>query len=55
MQSSPNKDELARRAGNKPAHNRTYIAIRVYTNAWNPKREISFGHVNNLTDELVTD
>lgn len=39
----------------KGGHNRTYIALRVYTNAWNLKREISFGYVNNLTGELVTD
>lgn len=39
----------------KYGKNRTYVAVRVYTNAWNLKREIKVGYVNNLTGELVAE
>lgn len=35
----------------KGGHDRTYIATRLYTNAWNRKKDESFGWVNNLTGE----
>ena len=34
-------------------HNRTYIDVAVYTNAWNRKRTEKIGYVNNLTGEFV--
>lgn len=37
----------------KGAHNRTYVSCRIYTNAWNLKREIKIGYVNNLSGEFV--
>ena len=37
----------------KGNHNRTYISTRIYTNAWNCKREIRLGYINNLTGERV--
>ena len=37
----------------KGGHNRTYIEVAVYTNAWNLKRTNKIGYVNNLTGEFV--
>lgn len=37
----------------KGGHNRTYVSARIYTNAWNRKREISIGYIDNMTGELV--
>lgn len=37
----------------KGGHNRTYVEVAVYTNAWNRKRTESIGYVNNLTGEFV--
>lgn len=37
----------------KNGHNRTYIEVAVYTNAWNRKRTEKIGYVNNLTGEFV--
>lgn len=37
----------------KYGKNRTYIKTRIYTNAWNCKREISVGYVDNLTGIFV--
>lgn len=37
----------------KGGHNRTYIEVAVYTNAWNRKRTEKVGYVNNLTGEFV--
>ena len=37
----------------KHGHNRTYISLRIHTNAWKCKREHKYGYVNNLTGELV--
>lgn len=37
----------------KGGHNRTYIEVAVYTNAWNRKRTEKIGYVNNLTGEFV--
>ena len=34
-------------------HNRTYIEVAVYTNAWHLKRTNKIGYVNNLTGEFV--
>lgn len=36
----------------KYGHNRTYISTRIYTNAWNCKKEIRIGYVDNLTGEF---
>ena len=37
----------------KGGHNRTYVEVAVYTNAWNRKRTEKIGYVNNLTGEFV--
>ena len=37
----------------KGGKNRTYIEVRIYTNAWNCKRRISVGYVDNLTGTFV--
>ena len=37
----------------KGGHNRTYVEVAVYTNAWNRKRTLKIGYVNNLTGEFV--
>ena len=37
----------------KGGHNRTYIEVAVYTNAWNRKRTEKIGYVNNLTGAFV--
>lgn len=37
----------------KGGHDRTYVSVREYTNAWNRKREHKLGYVNNLTGEWV--
>lgn len=37
----------------KGGHNRTYIEVAVYTNAWHRKRTNQIGYVNNLTGEFV--
>lgn len=37
----------------KGGHNRTYIDVAVYTNAWNRKRTEKIGYVDNLTGEFV--
>lgn len=37
----------------KGVHNRTYIEVAVYTNAWHRKRTNQIGYVNNLTGEFV--
>lgn len=37
----------------KAGHNRTYVEVAVYTNAWNRKRTEKVGYVNNLTGEFV--
>ncbi len=37
----------------KYGRNRTYISTRIYTNAWNLKREIAAGYVDNLTGEFI--
>lgn len=36
----------------KYGKNRTYIGTRIYTNAWNLKREIKIGYTDNLTGEF---
>lgn len=33
--------------------NRTYVSTRIYTNAWNLKREIKIGYVDNFTGEFI--
>lgn len=35
----------------KYGKSRTYISTRIYTNAWNLKREIKIGYVDNMTGE----
>ena len=37
----------------KGSHNRTYISLRIYTNAWNCKKEIRFGYIDNMTGNHV--
>ena len=37
----------------KGGHNRTYVEVAVYTNAWNRKRTERLGYVNNLTGAFV--
>lgn len=37
----------------KYGKNRTYVSSRVYTNAWNLKREIKIGYVDNLTGMFI--
>ena len=37
----------------KYGKNRTYVSTRIYTNAWNLKREIKFGYIDNLTGTFV--
>lgn len=37
----------------KYGKNRTYIETRIYTNAWNSKKEIKLGYVDNLNGEYV--
>lgn len=33
--------------------NRTYVSTRIYTNAWNVKREIKLGYIDNMNGEFV--
>lgn len=37
----------------KGGHDRTYIEVAVYTNAWNRKRTEKIGYINNLTGEYI--
>lgn len=37
----------------KAGRNRTYVSARIYTNAWNLKREIKIGYVDNMTGSFV--
>lgn len=37
----------------KYGKNRTYVNVRIYTNAWHCKRELSMGYVDNTTGEYV--
>lgn len=37
----------------KYGKNRTYVSVRVYTNAWNLKREEKLGYVDNITGAFV--
>lgn len=34
--------------------NRTYVETRIYTNAWNYKRTIFKGYVDNITGEFIS-
>ena len=38
----------------KNTKNRTYVETRIYTNAWNYKRTIFKGYVDNMTGEFIT-
>ena len=38
---------------NKYGKSRTYISTRIYTNAWNLKREQKLGYVDNMTGAFV--
>lgn len=38
----------------KYGKSRTYVSARIYTNAWNLKREIKIGYVDNMTGEFVS-
>ena len=40
-------------AWNKYGKSRTYISTRIYTNAWNLKREIKFGYVDLMTGDYI--
>lgn len=37
----------------KYGKNRTYVSARIYTNAWNLKREVKIGYVDNLAGTFV--
>lgn len=37
----------------KYGKNRTYVSTRIYTNAWNLKREIKIGYIDNLTGAFI--
>ena len=37
----------------KYGKNRTYISLRLYTNAWNIKREHKYGYIDNMTGEMI--
>ena len=37
----------------KGGHNRTYVEVAVYTNAWNRKRTERIGYVDNMTGSFV--
>ena len=37
----------------KNGHNRTYVEVAVYTNAWNRKHTEKVGSINNLSGEFV--
>ena len=37
----------------KGGHNRTYVEVAIYTNAWNRKLTEKIGYVNNMTGEFV--
>ena len=37
----------------KYGKNRTYVSCRIYTNAWNLKKEIKIGYVDNLTGSFI--
>ena len=38
---------------NKYGKSRTYVSARIYTNAWNLKREIKMGYIDNMTGAFV--
>lgn len=37
----------------KYGKNRTYVSTRIYTNAWNLKREIKLGYIDNMAGTFV--
>lgn len=37
----------------KYGKSRTYVSVKVWTNAWNLKREIKLGYVDNMTGEYI--
>lgn len=37
----------------KAGRNRTYIDLKVYTNAWNCKRTVRFGYIDNTTGKHI--
>ena len=37
----------------KYGKDRTYVSTRIYTNAWNLKREIKLGYIDNMTGAFV--
>lgn len=37
----------------KAGRNRTYVSTYLYTNAWNRKREIRFGYIDNLSGAYI--
>ncbi len=37
----------------KYGKSRTYVSTRIYTNAWNLKREIKLGYIDNMTGEFI--
>lgn len=40
-------------AWDKYGMSRTYISTRIYTNAWNLKREVKTGYIDNMTGAFV--
>lgn len=37
----------------KYGKNRTYVSTRIYTNAWNLKREYKLGYIDNMTGDFI--
>ena len=37
----------------KYGKDRTYVATRIYTNAWNLKREVKLGYIDNMTGAYI--
>lgn len=37
----------------KYGKDRTYVSTRIYTNAWNLKREIKLGYIDNMTGAFI--
>lgn len=37
----------------KYGKDRTYVSTKIYTNAWNCKKEIKLGYVDNMTGDFI--
>ena len=45
--------KIAANDWHKYGKSRTYISVRVYTNAWNLKREVKLGYIDNMTGAYI--